>query len=89
VFQLWRDFLRTVQGREFVEKFGQRRETPTQRREIARADPRDGEPGNDPLDVADAVEVLNDRLECCRRFEERGDRALARVDVLGIAQRRP
>ena len=53
------------------------------------SDSRDGETRDDPLDVADAVEVFDDRLQRRRRFEQRGDSALPGIDVLDVAQRRP
>ena len=45
-------------------------------------------PGHDPLDVADLIQMLRHRLQCRRRFQQRTDGALPRTDIFNIPQRR-
>ena len=72
---------------ELVDHFRERRETPTQRAEIARVRAADADAREDALDVAHVVERVDDPRTLRRRVEHRADRLLAGGDVLGVVER--
>ena len=67
---------------ETVEKPGQRCQAFREPREIARTDPPNRDAPDDPLDVADVLEAVEDSLQPRRAFQQRRDRPLPRLDVL-------